>query len=273
MNYAKKKFFFSRNYIGPLDELENASNCVLGIAPYKRLTYLYDDYLVLVVRVDDLEERYSYADKNGNIKDSELLTWLGASEGVVKKVSNQLNFSNPAYQNTLANMPAITVSNVFQSDGLYFDGSNDFFEVDDDGLSLSLQNFTIITKIRTILAGERRIFTKNVASGGYSYSITQRGGNIYWEGIRISGTYYGLNNDIPYVLNETAKLSLAYDGSKLYRWKNTTQYPDVNTPGGNIDYDSNLLNIGKFSTEYFRGNIKYALIFNSQVDPDLIATL
>lgn len=159
-------------YSGPLDELGNVDNCVLGVAPYKRLTYLYDDYLVLVVRVDDLEERYFYADYNGNIVESEVLTWLGSSEGVVKKVANQVESSNEAYQNTLSDMPAITVSNVFQSTGIYYDGINDWSIIDDySELQITSQPLSIYANVSNV-DDTGYIFSRNdssVANMQYGY--------------------------------------------------------------------------------------------------------
>ena len=120
---------FKKSY--SLDLLGIKNNCVLGISPYKRLTREYDDWLVLVVRVDDLEESYFYPDENGNIDSSEIIIWLAGSNGVVKKVSNQVKTAYPSYQNTLASMPRIVNSGVFDSDGLYYDNNDDSLKMDD----------------------------------------------------------------------------------------------------------------------------------------------
>ncbi|MEN8907901.1 MAG: hypothetical protein ABF289_18270 [Clostridiales bacterium] len=254
-------------YSGPLDELGNVDNCALGVAPYKRLTFLYDDYLVLVVRVDDLEERYFYADYNGNIVEADVLAWLGASEGVVKKAANQLQDSNEAYQNTLADMPAITISNVFQSNGLYYDGSNSWLRINDyAAIQITEPPYSAYSNAIAYGVGEA-IYSKCLNShinaqyflAHYEHRIELWHKNINFE-INNAWTELAINKIMTTWRDKNANGFLTH--TLLNEYTHTLGVTLTNRPNVTIGARSNAVDCSSVSV-WLDGNIKTVLLFSS----------
>jgi hypothetical protein len=261
----KKKIsaLMGAKFEGPLDRIGNVSNCVLGISPYKRLTKNYDDYLVLVVRVDDLEEKYFYADSNGNINDVALDNWLGSSSGAVKKVANQVKTDNEAYQNTLANSPLISSSGTFESNGLLFDGTNDVLAIDD------YSELEITTPIISI-------FVNVTNAGSKNYYYVSRNLDDYTN-IQYALKYYSTYSEIMLQgvtrsnltdANNSQKIIVTWAGTGSNELKMKTETnSSTGTYAGSLTNRTNTqIGARKNSSAYsgfFQGNIKNVLIFNT----------
>ena len=266
LNISIYNNFFQKSY--PLDLLDIKNNCVLGISPYKRLTREYDDWLVYVVRVNDLEESYFYHDESGNINSSEINTWLAGSNGVVKKIANPLKYSNPAYQNTLSDMPRIVNSGTFDSDGPYYDGVDDNLKIDD------------YTELGEITEPPYSLYVDVVGGSGVDsiFTITldsHDNSQIYlahWAH-RLSWWHNGidLTNSNVFVVGATNKIlgtwaNKAGNGLKVrtsiseYVRTLDTTLPD--RPNINLGARSDSVD-GLTVTSFFTGNIKTALLFNT----------
>ena len=256
----------STGYFGPLDRLGNVGNCILGIAPYKRLTKLYDDWLVLVVRVNDLEESYFYPDGNGNIDNAEIITWLAGSNGVVKQVANQTKTSNSAYQNTLTSMPRIVNSGVFDSDGPYYDG-NDRLKMDDYAeIQILNPPYSLYANVIGSTVPEA-IFSKTLNShtNAQIYLAHLNADLIWWhEGIEFrdsSKFTVGSSNNIigTWESKNADGFKIRTNLSEYTKTLNTTL---TNQPNINIAALSNTTDNSNAGT-YLTGNIKTTLLFNT----------
>lgn len=112
-----------------LDDLGIADSLQLGFANI-RLLNSYEDFAYLIYRQDDAEEAYFYFEDDGTLDTNAILTWLDGSIGKVKKWGNQGNPSYPAYQDDPDKMPICAASGSWYDDGIYFDGVDDFLEID-----------------------------------------------------------------------------------------------------------------------------------------------
>jgi hypothetical protein len=266
----KKKIsaLMGAKFEGSLDKIGNVSSCVLAYAPYKRLTKNYNDYLVLVVRVDDLEEKYFYADSNGDIDSTSVDGWLGSSSGAVKKVANQVKVSNEAYQNTLTNMPLISSSGTFESKGLLYDNTNDYLIVDDYS-EIDIQDplLSLYVNYEKINSHTGMVFSKNylnftatqyglyTASDGRLKFMLNGGPRVLvndglgGEEIKAIATWRGTGTDeVILVVNDVEDDQL-YASSLTSRQNNTIGADQDGGGGGYLDF--------------FNGNIKTVLIFSS----------
>lgn len=133
------KFNILQSYKGPLDEMKNTENCVFTFSPYKRLTGEYKDELTRVYRIDSSDAKYFGANRNGEIEQSEIMSWLNGSIGIVDWICNERKTNNPSTQSNLNYCPQISNGSNFHNNGLKFDGNNDYMSVD-DYLEIQLQN-------------------------------------------------------------------------------------------------------------------------------------
>jgi hypothetical protein len=132
---TKKRLLLLYSGIGvvpALDDLGIAANMKLIFSPYEKLVSSYTGKLLTVKRTSDNDQQDFYAqDSDNKISQSDVESFVGASDGLAISIGNQANDSYPAYQNTDANCPKIVNSGTYQTNGLLFDGVDDFLQMDD----------------------------------------------------------------------------------------------------------------------------------------------
>jgi len=271
-----KKMHFS----GELDKKSIAKKATTIFSPLKRLTNKYRGNLVKVLRNSDDAQKWFGCDFKGNIRSIKILIWLNGSNGLVSEVTNQARPNDNFKQTTKANMPLIVSSNTFLNFGLLFDGTNDGFTCNSDGLNTTtLQLFTIYANVFQTAIGNKRIVTKNIAGNDYSYSLGSRNtNNHYWHIVRTEFGYSGLAPSplMPTVINSHVELIMIRDraNSDTRRIKNLLEYA-ANSISGAVDYSTSypLYISGAALGEYFQGYMKYLVILkNSYPKLSLITT-
>jgi hypothetical protein len=151
---------------GKLDEIGNANNAVLIFSPYKRLIKSFKGDLVKVKRTSDYESKWFGYLNDGNLDVVSLLNWVGNSDGLVTEVSNQANNGYNIYQNSISSKPKIVVGGIFQTQGLLFDGLNDYMECN-SYITANILNppISIYTEYINIVGSNQLTFSKNNGSG------------------------------------------------------------------------------------------------------------
>jgi hypothetical protein len=261
-----KKLHFN----GELDKKGVSKKATTIFSPLKRLTSKYRGNLVKVLRNSDDAVKWFGCDFKGNIKSTKILIWLNGSDGLVSEVVNQARPNDNFTQSTKANMPKIVESSVLNDKGLNFDGTNDGFTCNSDGLDdTTLQLFTIYTYVYQTSSGNKRMLTKNIAGNDYSYSLGSRTTNDhYWHIVRTSFGYGGLtpNPLMKTIVNSHVEMLMIRDrgNSRTRRIKNLIEYT-ANVVNGAIDYNASypLYISGAALGEYFEGYMKYVVILKN----------
>jgi len=170
------------SYRGILDELGIYDSFVLGIAD-KKLTGKFKDEWAELKRLDDGEEKWFGFDKDGNIPWSEITTWRGSSDVLVKQKNNQGKnaLSYPAYQSVSSFMPKIVSSGTNQ-DGMLFDASNDYMIIDKySGIDIKTPPFSSYITCPTCKYGH--IFSVNGIAffdNQYMFRLEASGNAVYF---------------------------------------------------------------------------------------------
>lgn len=118
-----------KNYI--LDELGNVNNCVLGVSLYK-LTNRYKSYCLRVRRSSD-DDELDIGFLNGFIDINLLESFCSGTNGFTSIWYNQsqsIGVQN-ALQTTNGSQPQIVSSGSLLTNGLKFDGTDDYFDITD----------------------------------------------------------------------------------------------------------------------------------------------
>lgn len=265
-----QRFNVIPSYKGALDILGNVDNCVFTFSPYKRLTGAYKDELVRVNSVIGMDTRYFGADRNGNIESTEIMNWLDGDIGVVDWVCNERKTSNPSENSNLTYCPEISDGS-FHTDGLKFDGIDDFLKTDDYSevqiiepeLSIYMTANHLYTTPSYIYSYS---FSKNYDSTNVTYAILKYydGSSQYRDLFKISTNSLTVdanaNNNL--IANWQTKTT---NGRKTLN--NTNNNADtLNATATNYQYlyiGARSLNASGDSTANFYGNIKTILMFNN----------
>ena len=254
-------------YIGPLDDLHISNDAVFIFSPYKRLVNSYTGNLVKVQRTSDNESQWFGYDSNGDLDTSSLLEFCGNSDGLVDEISNQFNSSYNAVQTTQGYKPKIVSSGVLETNGLLFDGTDDFMNVE------KYSDINILDHPFSIFAQG----TNNSVSTGYYLGLNDDGSD---------STYALYTTTSPQVLNfklNTTTCTLAYTAE--IQENILCSYDDGGTSAQKIRSNSgtgstnnsstlnehSFFNIGCRSTAvdnsthsyFFNGYIKTIIIFNT----------
>lgn len=261
-------FSIINSYAGPLDELGIINNCFMGFS-FKRLTRNFSDELIYIERSSDSSKRWFGYDSDGNIESEEILNWVGGigNYGYVEDYNNQLKITNPAYQTTLAKKPKIVDNGVFCSDGLKFDGVDDYLIVDKYN-EINFINPTIciyFNKNNSI--ANSFIFAINSDSINLQYGIRVNALDVFFYlkgGGRVSktpaldgqgmATWFGKN------ANEISFKDMASEILATYTTTSLTERPFVRLGAKTSSLDG-------LSHDYFyNGNLKTILVFdNNQI--------
>lgn len=242
-------------YEGILDTLDIVGNCVLGFA-LKRLTGNYEGYCMKVQRTSDYAEQDFGFDENGDLDSSAIESFCGAGDGLVTTWYNQLSIGNDAYQTSASYKPKIVQSGSFLNDGLNFDGTNDYFTIDNyNEINSSTYPFTWYCTFKSIDTTTRYIFCKF----GIQYSFRQTSKiSIILDG----SAKASVSNDIGNINNVISNWN-GYNSNEV-SIKNDTDEDDgiMSTQLTKLDRE---IYIGSYyqTSNNFLGNIKTFLIFNS----------
>jgi hypothetical protein len=166
-----------------LDDIGISDNIVLIFSPYEKLVNSYTGKLLTVKRTSDNATQDFYPQASDNkLSQSAVESFVGASDGLVTSVGNQAKPTYPIYQNTDASCPKIVVSGSYQPDGLLFDGSDDFFKIDEySEIEMTSRPIGVWANFKgSTVSGD--IFAKNewgAATTTYGLKINWGNGTIY----------------------------------------------------------------------------------------------
>lgn len=261
---------------GILDELEIANNAVFIFSPYKRLVKSYTGMAVQVRRSSDYTYRDFEFDSDGDLKVQEMLDWVGAgNDGLVRIVYNQANPNYNTEQLTTTYEPKIIVNGVFLSDGLLFDGVDDYFTVQHYG-SLNFSIATKITnfKIVSYKSSEMVLLAKNWYS---QYKISLINNNNFRYTIT-AGSVKDLDSNTMSVGN-ILKYATIYDynsNPSLSIYKDGVLSSSDNSLTSALNTSTQPLYVGIKSLTDLRPshiNLKYIVIFNNNQSNNLTSLL
>lgn len=244
--------------------LDGNTNCVYTFCPFTRLKSSYTDELIQVQDTTTDETRYFGYDVDGNLETSEILSWLNGNDGAVIWVANQVKTANPTYQSTVGYAPKIAISGAIQTDGLKFDGTDDFMKADD------YSEIQITSRPMSIYFDYTRgslnsyILSKNLDSAG----------NMQY------GIYDANDGNFQFFLEGENRVITAYSSTNkvMCLYHSEFDYPNIVTSSNaNIatsTFTSSLTNRSQFrigcrdntgdtNSHFNNGYIKTVLIFNN----------
>lgn len=246
--------YSSANNRGILDDLGNVNNAVFIFSPYKRLTKSYIGESIKVQRTSDNEKKWFGFDSSGNLKVQEILNWVGSNDGLVEEVSNQVDTNYNAIQTDITKMPKIVSSGVLESDGLLFDGVNDYMSVaNNSDMNILTPKLSIFADVYTDLASQYGFIISRYDS--YEYLI--------------------YDNTITFRMLNAEKMNFSTLQSQhnkfIVTWDSKATnglYGKFQTTEKTATFSSDLLesttNIGgRTSSFFYTGNIKTIIVFNS----------
>ncbi len=169
-------------------------------------------------------------------------------------------------QSTSGSRPTYTDAAINNLPALYFDGSNDYYEIPYTP-DLNPNKFTIFSVVKVLaVSGYHSIYTSRGASGlGYMLYVNSSNNWEAWYGLGGS-LFEESEDDGSLVLNENTLITTQYNGSTVTLGRNGEQKDtDDISIAFNIDKP---LRIGSGATEsttpdfYFNGYIAEIIIFN-----------
>jgi hypothetical protein len=251
------------SFAGILDELGNADNAKLIFSPYKRLTSNFEGDLVKVQRTSDNTSQWFGYDDNGDLDTASLLSFVGASDGLVEEIANQNSSGNNATQTDNTKMPKIVSSGVLETNGLLFDGLNDYMEISNySDININTAPLSLYVNYYPLVSSTSYILSKNGASNERALSL------LNTATIR------------PY-LNETEIFSqtqnISAKNTLMFMWETGTNNTLLNLNGSesqatyNTEGFTNNYNVcigARFdtypaTTVYHNGHVKSFIIFNT----------
>lgn len=252
-------------YKGLIDELGIYDSLVLAIAD-NRLTKNFKDEWAELKRLDDGEEKWFGFDKDGNIPWSEITTWRGSSDVLVKQKNNQGKnaLSYPAYQSVSSFMPKIVNAGTNQN-GMMFDASNDYMIIDKySGIDIKTPPFS--SYITCPKCNYGHIFSVNGVSffdNQYMFRLEASGNAVYF--------YIGEHTRI---INAV----LTFNQHSIWTWEGYgANQLTVKNSNGEVNGIQDIPLVSKANVRigcrlgggagtpenHFNGTIKNILIFNS----------
>lgn len=249
---------------GILDEIGNAGNAKYIFSPYKRLISSFEGNLVKVQRSSDYTSKWFGYDGNGDLKTSELLTWVGVgNDGLVEEVANQANTDYNAIQSTLSYKPKIVSAGNLESNGILFDGSNDYMNVTKYSdinitnvpISIFVKNYNLSDNLGYILAMNGDVSIAKVQYGVYNDSTLTY--------VRFENSPTGFdkfnNSEINSIYVNNSANRLMKNESYNASFANYNPLPEL--PYFNIGARTNIDNT--VHSLHYDAHIKTIIIFNS----------
>lgn len=256
---------YSGGFSGVLDDLDIANNAVFIFSPYKRLVKSYKGYAIQIRRSSDYTYQDFGFDSNGNLKVNDILDFVGSGDGLVRIVYNQANSNYNIEQLTIANEPKIIDAGIFLSDGLLFDGINDYFVVQHySSLNVSIATKIMNFKIVSYKASEMVLLSKNWYS---QYKISLLNTNNFRYTIT-AGAVKDLDSPTM-VVGDTLKYATIYDNNinpSMNIYKDGILSSSNSDLTAVLNTSSELMYIGIKSTTDLRPsnvNLKSLVIFNN----------
>lgn len=264
MGLKIQNFNIIGGYSGILDDLGIVSNCIMGFS-FNRLTKNFNDDVVYVRRSADNQKEWFGFDSDGVLETANILSFVGVgNDGYIERYNNQLKVTNQAYQTNVNYQPKIVNAGVFCSDGILFDGVNDYLIVDkynEINITSPILNCYFNRKNQV---GNTFLFSLNLDAVNMQYGIRCNGGDIFFHiqsggrisklpaiGNQIMGNWFGLNaNEL--MLKDTNSENFA-----TYSFAPSTERPHFR-----IGCKTNSVD-GLTNDYFYDGNLKTLLIFNN----------
>lgn len=248
------------NYRGILDDTYNYQNCAFAYSPYYRLSGKFKDELCKVKNTVSGDIRWFGYGKDGSLEKNEIKKFLNGSKGIAKTVNNQI-FDGTNYninQNTDSLCPVICDSNVFNDDGLYFDGVDDHLVCPTHNVPTN-QPTSIYCSFKSINNNIEYIFAKNDTTNVVDFAFIQvLGTRLYYKtnthSLNAQQGGVGKHTAIAYYNNNLKKLK--YDEFVVSVGYTTTITDNSNFIIGGYWNGTGINNP-------FGGYVKSILIFNS----------
>lgn len=250
----------SSTVLGVLDELE-ITGLQLGFADVKLLTD-FDSYAYQVYRQSDAATEYFSFENDNSFNTSDVISWLAGSVGKIKKWGNQGNSDYPAYQDDPDLMPVCVSGGVWNTDGLLFDGTNDYMVVDDySGIQITSQDLAFYALFNPV-GYNGYIFCKNVnTSSAQQYGLKITGSpsmySIMEGGIRHTGGISYANENTRAMINWSSDTCTIKSGEL----SNNGTYSGTLTNRANFTLGARHDTAGH--TDYLNQYIRALLVFNT----------
>lgn len=252
---------------GVLDSLGISENAVYVFSPFKNILSGYTGNAVKVQRTSDNESEWFRYKSNGDLDTASILKFCGSSDGLIEEVVNLFNTSYNAKQTTVAYKPKIVESGVLNTNGIHFDGSDDFMNIEkysdinilDHPLSIFAQGIT------------------SIASTGY-YIVLNTDGSDSTYGLYTTTSpqviNFKLNTSyitVPYTANVQENIMCAYEDGGTDAQKLVSNSDSSDTDFSSTLNEHSFLNIGCRSTAvdnsthsyFFNGYMKTIIIFKT----------
>lgn len=258
-----------------LNTLGLTNSSVLVFSPYKKLVKSFSGVALKITRSSDSTSMNIYFLPNGSIDWNTMESFVGSGDCYIDEVYLQ-TLGIKAYNTGLnSTKPRAIIAGVRQTDGLYFDGSNDEMQIANYNFGTSKISWHAIYKA-TDTASNRRVFIKKHLSG-YSMSLALRNDTYIWNVIQNATGYYNIDSITgnAYSEGEIINSAINYNGADIKIYKNSILLATISCgAGGNVLFDTEQWYIGSGGeSEYLRGYLKRLILTNSDITQSQITIL